>query len=197
MADTDRAPDKAEDNPDYLAKLDRIFDNFWRKLGSKQHQHVRSLPGDYSQRKPTPVTQQKAAVARPCQVLKWRGGKRAVQRGAYTHPGKLPEGKSSPRRHPPKSATALEVAVSSWGRNLHNDTHIPRKAQQHAPTVKAQTWPAPKQQSPTKLFARQRQELTKSKPQPCTKPDKPWRTLFQTTEKHSLSPGTQNPTTLW
>ncbi|CAH2281925.1 Hypothetical predicted protein [Pelobates cultripes] len=128
MADTDRAPDKAEDNPDFLARLDRIFDNFWRKLESKQHQHVRSLPGDYSQRKPTPVTQQKAAVARPCRVLTWRrGGKRAVQRGAYTHPGKLPEGKSSPRRHPPKSATASEGAVSSWGCNLLNDTHIPRK----------------------------------------------------------------------
>ncbi|CAH2275923.1 Hypothetical predicted protein, partial [Pelobates cultripes] len=32
MADAERAPDKMKDNPDILARLDRIFNYFWHKL---------------------------------------------------------------------------------------------------------------------------------------------------------------------
>ncbi|CAH2254468.1 Hypothetical predicted protein [Pelobates cultripes] len=77
MADAEQAPDKMEDNPDILASLDRIFDNFWRKLEGKQHQPVWSQSSDHSLHKPTLVMLQKTAATTPHQALTWRrGGKR-------------------------------------------------------------------------------------------------------------------------
>ncbi|CAH2223219.1 Hypothetical predicted protein [Pelobates cultripes] len=97
IVDAERAPDKTEDNPDILARLDRIFYNFWCKLESKLHQPVWSQSDDHSLHKPTPVMKQKTAVTTPRQALTWRRGrKRASLRGSTTHLGSLPKGKSLP-----------------------------------------------------------------------------------------------------
>ncbi|CAH2312201.1 Hypothetical predicted protein [Pelobates cultripes] len=127
-----------EDKHDILARLNRIFDHFWRKLANKQHQPVGNQSDDHSRHKPIPVTRQKTTAATASRALKWRrGGKQALPRGAHTHPGSLPESKSLPWKHPPTAAKVPEGAGSPWGLNIHNTFHKPRTAQQHAPTARA------------------------------------------------------------
>ncbi|CAH2293167.1 Hypothetical predicted protein [Pelobates cultripes] len=194
MAGAERTPNNTEDNPDILARLDRIFDNFWRKLENKIYQPVWSQPGDCTLHKPTPVMKQKIAAATTQRAPTWRqGGKRAPSRGPTTHPGSLPKGKSLPRSHPPRSATAPEGEASSRRHNKQDASHK-LKARQQAPTVKALTWTTRKPQSPTKPAAAGRRNPPKGKPQPCITLNKSRRILLLATEKHCLLPGTQNAT---